>query len=313
MKIKMIIFISAVLLALSSCASAPKSIYPIINNSEEDFVDLRVFRYTAIQRIDNILLNCPAKKRHEIVRIPTGQHTFYVRYESGDYYAQYYIPVTGQFEKGNTYFLKFSLKWSITYSFYLYEERQPTTDITNYKSTEDQIILPFYYRYFMYPEQDSTVKFEPWSIKYSFYLYNDRQQTTDITIKSTEDQFILPFYSSHLMQPAQQGGTVRLENNKYVLVYRPNNIYSFTEKENGRTIEGSYRFYTALSEYSAEHNGKVFLFDEILPERQINRRKANTVLIPIKATKTEVIYLYQKPIELFGTEIRFNITGISYY
>jgi len=269
MKIKMIIFISAVLLVLSSCASAPKSIYPIINNSgnisEEDFVDLHVFRYTAIQRIDNILLNWPAKKRHEIVRIPTGQHTFYVRYESGDYFTQYYLPVTGQFEKGNTYFLKFSL---------------------NVKQ---------------------------WSVTYSFYLYNDRQQTTDITIKSTEDQFILPFYNSHLMQPAQQGGTVRLENNKYVLVYRPNNIYSFTDKENGRTIEGSYRFYTALSEYSAEHNGKVFLFDEILPERQVDRRKANTVLIPIKATKTEVIYLYQKPVELFGTEIRFNITGISNY
>jgi hypothetical protein len=272
MKIKNITLITGVLLFILSCSSQP-SIYNPENIREDDLVTLYIDRYCKIQRVDNILADwLPSNNKTKIVKIPVGLHTFYARYDDGNAYTRYYAPLTAQFERGNTYLLNYS------------------------QALESNLGV---------------------SVSFSINLYNNKKKGLQVSFKPVEESdSILVSYLKLVLQPMEKGKSVKLENDKYQLVFKSDSGYTFFNKETGITGEGSYRFpIETESRLQVDRIGKMFLFDSYIIARSSQMYLSNNftenpqiILIPIKVTETEITYLYEKPLELRGTEIKFNIT-----
>jgi hypothetical protein len=268
MKIKTVFVIAGVLL-LISCASQPfdLGIHNPENIPEDELVTLYIHHNCRVQRVDNTLVDwLSGKYNTKIIKIPPGQHTIFTRFDNGESYTRLYVPVTGQFEKGNAYLLSFELARNMR-------------------------------------------------VEFNFHLYNEKKETTNVTIKPTGDEDLaISSYFNFVLTPALRGNSVKLENEKYILTYKPNNVFTLTDKETSITTEGSYEFpiYTA-TRLQADRIGKVFLFEmdfKTLSRKQSFVESAHTIFLPISSTETEVIYLYEKPSELWGTEIIFDIKEI---
>jgi hypothetical protein len=148
--------------------------------------------------------------------------------------------------------------------------------------------------------------------EFHIHLYNNKREGAIVSIERTDVQNLETLYINRFVEMSTSiGSSIRLENDNYVLIYKPENVYTLTDKKNNTTIEGSYLF-SSISSSHAKFTGKSILYNEILPARQQRQQgsrhftDAETILIPVKVTATEVIFLYEKPAELWGTELKFN-------
>ncbi|MDR0495882.1 MAG: hypothetical protein LBG95_09690 [Treponema sp.] len=163
----------------------------------------------------------------------------------------------------------------------------------------------------------NRVAFSTETVTYHISLYNNRERGKEVTLE-LENEFPVSAYFNTIVVPALQGNSVKLENSKYLLFYKPDNLYALTDKETGITTEGSYVFPIDARGERSQINlcGKVFLFDFEIPTLShrtwgFDQRKAQTIFNPIYVTETEIIYLCEKPLELRGTEITFSIAEID--
>ena len=269
MKIKTALFFIGTMLFVMSCASTPYDLgtHNPENIPEEDLVTVYIDNLCKVQRIDNLLLDIDNNK-YQMVRIPPGLHTFYIRYGNvwvG--FTQLYAPVVADLIKGNTYKLDASVTGRRVY--------------------------------------------------YKILMYNDKKEGANIALQPSEAQLAeweanLSFIGPQVLR----GNSIKLENDKFLLVYRPNNLYTFTDKEANITTEGSYISPINL-EFPLLTIGKVLFFDydtDIVDSKNAMRKyvlkdyleRAHTILLPIKTTETEVVYLYDKPSEIRGTELIFD-------
>jgi len=102
-------------------------------------------------------------------------------------------------------------------------------------------------------------------------------------------------------------------NDDYLLLFRPDNVYSLKDNKTGTTTEGRYIYPTGWRAVQ----GKVFLYEmdittmsiqDFLSTDNIKNYVENSqmVLVPIKCTSNEVVYQYERPAELEGKQIKFS-------
>jgi hypothetical protein len=156
-------------------------------------------------------------------------------------------------------------------------------------------------------------------IQYQILLFNDRQEGADVSLNINKlqgnDLSTLSTYIKYVINPTMNevGNTVKLENDIYILTYRPDLVYTLTDKRTGRTIEGRRGF---VMDFTMT-NGKTYLFETDITKISSQQflegnyqENAQTILVPINCTEREVTYKYEKPIELQGNEIVFTITEL---
>jgi len=272
--------IIGVLIFIVSCASKPPvdlGIHNPGNNPEEDLITLHINGLCKVDRIDNYEID-PLKSsdKDKIIKINPGVHTFFTKFlnAGSGYYTAHSIPVTANLEKGNMYYLDFEIETKKT----------------------GRIVL------------------------FHIYLYNNEETGKEVTGKPLENlRAILTSYSANVNSPVNQGKSVKLENKKYTLVYMPEGVYTQTNKESGITVKGKYVYTDSTVFYNSVLDsslGKVFLFNAdaeviktgMMGRMEINHEVAHTILFLINAAETEIVYQYEKPSDLKGTQITFNIT-----
>jgi hypothetical protein len=108
--------------------------------------------------------------------------------------------------------------------------------------------------------------------------------------------------------------TVKLENDIYVLLFKPDMIYSLTNKETGQTTTGKRGF--TMDFPMAE--GKLFLLETDISQMSSEdflksnyAEIAETIMVPIRCSEKEVTFRYEKPDNLTGEEITFSIEEIK--
>ena len=130
------------------------------------------------------------------------------------------------------------------------------------------------------------------------------------------DSSVLSRYIQFVLNPKMKevGNSVRLENERYILVYEPELAYSLTDKETGIISEGRAGFTANI--FLTE--GKVYLLEADLSVLSIGAflasnyaEDAQVVLVPVECSAGEVTYVYERPLELRGDRVTFSITEIQ--
>jgi hypothetical protein len=285
--------IITVLIFTVSCVINFKTVdlgtYNSINIPEEDLVTLYIEGDCQIERIDNYILVKPTatpawmteqnvNRDKKIVKLNPGRHTFFTKFNNGYSYTMYPTPVTAKFEKGNIYLMNYEIK-----------------------------------------KVKSDLK-----VTFHIYIYNNGKKGEEVTGIPMENLIEMNlFYSANVKSPLNQGKSVKLENKKFTLIYNPDGYYIQTDKERGVIIKGKYsnknqdNIFLLMIDTSLE---KVYLFDadaNIMKKstswgtkehEEVDYKLAHTVLVLIYASEKDVIYQYEKPDELKGTEIAFTIS-----
>ncbi|MDR2796596.1 MAG: hypothetical protein LBB47_07800 [Spirochaetaceae bacterium] len=260
------------MLTLAACTSMPidRGIYNPQDVSEEDLSILYIHEYINVQQIDNTKVDWNRQiRKPQIVKIPSGVHSFSVRYHDGRRFT-FSMTTIGQFEKGNTYLLK---------------------GVINGRKVDLHILL-----------------------------YNNKVEGEEVTLDMNKlrgnDPNVISRYIKYVLNPTMDevGNSVRLENEKYILTYKPDMVYSLTDKETEIISEGRRGFSTDFR----MTNGKTFLLETDISNMSRQQflsskydENAQIILIPIDCNEREVIYKYEKPTELQGSEIKFTITEIE--
>jgi len=283
--------IIAVLIITASCVSISLTsitddlgTYNLINIPEEDLVTLYIDNYCHITQIDNNkLVKETIIFRKKFVKLNPGTHTLFIKFQSGNAISFSSLPVTAKLEKGNIYYLDYEI---------ITEKREN-------------------------------------KVKFHISLFNNGIKGEDVTGMPKEnliEMYLL--YSANVEAPLKQGKSVKLENKKYTFVFNPDGVYSQTNKESGAIIKGKY-WYDAEEKdimfltFGNDYTKKIYLFDAEANttkkgrswygklEDMVNSGAAHTILFSIYSTENIVIYQYEKPDELKGTEITFNITEVK--
>jgi len=275
-----VIFIVILIFSVTmSCATVDLGTYNPVKTPKEDLVTLQIDNCCHVVQIDNYKVDTETTSVNKIfVKLNPGVHTFFAKFNDLHSYTTIPMPVTARFEKGNTYFLGY--------------------DVNNQKVT------------------------------YHIFLYNNNKKSKEVTGKPMENLIEMDIlYSVFVESPVKRGESVKLENKNCALVYKPDGVYTQTDKESGMTVKGKYLFknhdndpnaiFSSVSSAADNFLIKVYLFDanaEIIKRRGVNGSKneinysaAHTILVLIDSTENEVIYRYEKPDKLKGTEITFNL------
>jgi hypothetical protein len=150
------------------------------------------------------------------------------------------------------------------------------------------------------------------------FTYNNQKIGDGVTLDMAargNGLSVIAGYVKYILNPQQEtGNTVKLENDKYLLIYEPDLIYSLTDKKTGAISTGKAGFEVDLRMTI----GKVYLFETdisaISTDQFLNsdyKENAQTVLFPVECSAAEVTYIYEKPVELKGNRITFSITEIQ--
>ena len=273
MQIKALVFSVGILILSSSCASKAPDLGPLDykNSLEEDLVTVHLSKFIMVRQIDDTEVDWSKHfHKNQTIKVSPAMHAFYVTFNNGQFYSMYPITVTGFFQKGNTYLIKWTMKkettgTAISFHLLLYNEGKEGQELVfnpvmPYESNENT--LRNYLRYLSFPAISTSPR-DPKSFK--------------------------------------------LENDNHLLIYKPY-TYALTDKETGKTIEGNFEFST---------NGriiKIFMFENA--GSGASRRSSTlhdyknpvTILFPVECSETEVTYIYEKPFELLGRRVTFNIT-----
>jgi hypothetical protein len=150
--------------------------------------------------------------------------------------------------------------------------------------------------------------------------YNDGIEGDEVTLDLNKlagnDPGILSTYIKYVMNPTMDGNenSVKLENDEYLLIYKPDMVYKMTNKLTGIVTEGRCGF---IMDFSM-NDGKTFLLEtdiskmsreQFLSESNY-QQNAQIIFVPIKCDGVTVTYRYEKPESLNGTEVMFRITEI---
>jgi hypothetical protein len=157
-------------------------------------------------------------------------------------------------------------------------------------------------------------------VQYQMVLFNDKQEGADVSLDINKLQGnnpgMLSTYIKYVMNPTMNnvGNTVKLENNIYTLMFKPDLIYTLTDKRTGKITEGRRGFEMNF----AMTNGKAYLFETDITKMSVQQfldsnyqQSSQIILVPLNCTEREVTFKYEKPIELLGNEITFAITEIK--
>lgn len=278
MRVKLLMFMPAVVLVImASCASQPYNLgsHNPENLPEDDLVTLEVFYFIEVWSMDNKQVDwSKGSGSRQIVKIPSGMHTFNVTFNNGRYFTWLPSPVAAQLEKGNSYLLKCT----------------------------------------MHKEK------EGYRAMYHIHLYNDNKEGDEVTLDLAElrrnEAKTITNYVRYVLNPTMRetGNTVKLENDRYILIYKPDMVYSLTSKETGTTTEGRAGFNMNVQ----MTEGKGFLFDTDISAMSSDRflasdytENAQIVLVPVACTEAEVTYGFERPVELRGSNMSFTITEIQ--
>jgi hypothetical protein len=146
--------------------------------------------------------------------------------------------------------------------------------------------------------------------------YDDKKEGEDVTLDMNKlrgnDPGAVSSYIKYVLNPTMDkpGNSVKLENEDYVLMYLPDMVYTLTDKKTGTTTEGRSGFSMDFHMTS----GKTFLLEtdiaamsreEFLESKYEDN--AQTVLIPTSCSQDKVTYKYERPEDLQGVEITFDI------
>jgi hypothetical protein len=264
---------------ITSCASQPGIIYEYNpkNLPIEELVTLYIEPEITVKRINDKDVNWSGVSyRKKIVNIPSGINALLATFQSGSIFTLSPSIVLGEFEQGNTYLLKSSY-------------------IKNKTGN-------------------------PIGVKYHFFLYNDKKEGEEIIfdINKLMDSYsnVNHRYIKYILNPRMDdiGNTVKLENDEYILIYKPDLEYALTDKETGITSVGRTGFH--LNSQMTE--GKTFLFETDISAMSAENflesdytENSQIILIPVECSETEVTYGFQKPLELLGKTMTFSITEIK--
>jgi hypothetical protein len=157
-------------------------------------------------------------------------------------------------------------------------------------------------------------------VKSRIARYENEQEGEDVTLDLNKlqgnDPSVISTYIKYILNPTMDevGNSVKLENEEYVLLYLPDMVYTLTDKKTGETTQGRRGFSMDFRMTSA----KIFLLEtdinEMSKEQFLKSEyedNAQIVLIPIQCSENEVTYRYERPSDLQGVEIVFNITEIK--
>jgi len=157
-------------------------------------------------------------------------------------------------------------------------------------------------------------------VSFHFYLYNDNQKGAEVTLYPNNpprtDPDIAINYLKYVITPTSDKteNSVRLENENYILLFKPDMVYTLTDKKTRKTTEGRRGF--AIDYRMSE--GKAYLFETDITKMSREQflksnytEEAQIVLAVTKCSETSVTYKYEKPLELKGTEVTFTITEIK--
>jgi len=273
MRLKMLVCLVGVLGLLLSCALLPvdMGVFNTENVQEENLVTLYIAQSIIVDNVDGIKVDWEKYYyRDQFVKMPSGDHTFRVKFSSGSGYTMLPVNVPGRFERGNTYLLTSEIAENrVSFHFYLYNDNQKGAEVTLYPNAR--------------PRTDPDV-----AINYLKYVITPTSDKTE--------------------------NSVKLENENYILLFKPDMVYTLTDKKTRKTTEGRRGF--AIDYRMSE--GKAYLFEtditKMSKEQFIKSKfseEAQIVLAVTKCSETSITYRYEKPLELQGTEITFTITEIK--
>jgi hypothetical protein len=290
---KMKEFAVGILILFVSCTSTPKGpidigVFNAENLPEEELATLIIHSHIKVQQIDDNKVNWSGdnnRRINQMVKIPSGLHTFQVIFHDGRKYTLVPMPVGALFERGNTYLLS---------------STEVEREVTIFGHTTTQKQADFH-----------------------IHLYNEGIKGEEVSLNPNslqQNEMAAHFaYSNYVHYPiSSEGKSILMVNDDYLLVYRPDNIYTLKNNKTGVTTEGRYIWPTGWRTVQ----GKVFLYEvdiktmsrqEFMSTDNIRNYVENSqmILVPIKCTSNEVVYRCERPIELEGTEIRFIMTHIS--
>jgi hypothetical protein len=125
--------------------------------------------------------------------------------------------------------------------------------------------------------------------------------------------FRLGPYLKYVMNPAMKN-IVRQENDACSLVFISGRFFIMMDKKTGLTSEGLYTFTMDLM----MANGKLYLQETYVSETPYSEslvnqimENAQTILVPVSFTETEVTYEYEEPVNLRGKVITLAITVLD--
>ncbi len=137
----------------------------------------------------------------------------------------------------------------------------------------------------------------------------------DLGKQKGEDPGVLSTYIKYVLNPTMDevGNSVRLENEDFVILYKPDMLYSMTDKKTGATVEGRRGFQMDFRMKA----GKAYLLEtdvsKMTKEQFLDSDYAETaqiVWVPVKCSKDSVTYRYERPESLKGREATFSVTEI---
>jgi len=151
--------------------------------------------------------------------------------------------------------------------------------------------------------------------KFHLFLYHNNKAGAEIAAKPNAPGAIFQ-YVKYIINPTtiEVGNSVKLENEDYILLFKPDLAYTLTDKKTRKTTQGRKGFHMnfLMSE------GKAYLLETDITKmssaqflKSNYEETAQTILVPIACSETSVTYKYEKPLELKGTEITFTITEIK--
>jgi hypothetical protein len=258
-----------------SCLSIPtvpvdRGIYNPNNVSEEQLSTLYIYSNLVVQKMNGQEVGWSAFRQKQIVRIPSGVHTFSVAYSDGHRYSLSPMTAIGQFESGKTYILKSVI-------------------------TGQRVQLHI--------------------LRYENELEGE-EVTLDFNKLKGNDPGVISTYIKYVLNPTMDtvGNSVKLENEDYVLLYLPDMVYTLTNKKTGETTQGRRGFSMDFS----MTNARTFLLetdiDEMSREQFLESKytdNAQIVLTLTYCTEDKVTYQYERPSDLQGVEVVFEITEIK--
>ena len=273
-KKKLLILSRLALLLVTSCALMPAKAetYNPDNQPNDELVTLNVGENVIVSQINNTQGYWAGSERDgQIIRIPSGTHSFTVSFDNGRLYTKDPVTITGRFEKGNSYLIKHNMH------------------VTLFGQ----------------------------SASFHIYRYNENVESEEVTVEKpglrVTDLDALLGYTKYVLNPTGDniGNTVRLENERYKLLFRPDMAYSLTDKEDGTVSHGRAGFIINPS----FTNGKVYLLEVDLSEMSSRQflegnynEVAEIVMRILECSESEVTYEYEKPADLAGNKVTFSIT-----
>ena len=122
-------------------------------------------------------------------------------------------------------------------------------------------------------------------------------------------------YYKYVVYPSRENPVI-LENSQYILIFKPDLIYTLTNKETKIITESRAMFLRSTNfSIDARIYSRTYLFEPDISATTLEKVSRNNyqeiseiILLLVNCTETEVTYKYEKPVALQENIITFSIT-----